>query len=197
MSLSAFAIAVLLLLLTPGPTNTLLAVSGASRGLKASLPLIAAELAGYLTTILPLVFLAAPLLSDQPLVALGVKLASSAWVLLLAVRLWTRPPAICATGGINGACVYCTTVLNPKGLIIGLALIPSASLSSFEALSTPLAYLAVFALLVMIVATGWLSVGAAVLRGVATARPRLIGRVAASFLVLFAVSLAGRAVGLI
>ncbi|KPF47452.1 LysE family translocator [Rhizobium sp. AAP43] len=197
MSLSAFAIAVLLLLLTPGPTNTLLAVSGASRGLKASLPLIAAELAGYLTTILPLVFLAAPLLSDQPLVAMGVKLASSAWVLLLAVRLWTRPPAICATGGINGACVYCTTVLNPKGLIIGLALIPSASLSSFEALSTPLAYLAVFALLVMIVAIGWLSVGAAILRGVATARPRLIGRVAASFLVLFAVSLAGRAVGLI
>lgn len=197
MSLSAFAIAVLLLLLTPGPTNTLLAVSGASRGLKASLPLIAAELAGYLTTILPLVFLAAPLLSDQPLVALGVKLASSAWVLLLAVRLWTRPPAICATGGINGACVYCTTVLNPKGLIIGLALIPSASLSSFEALSTPLAYLGVFALLVMIVATGWLSVGAAILRGVATARPRLVGRVAASFLVLFAVSLAGRAVGLI
>ncbi|MFY8099268.1 MAG: hypothetical protein ACOVOA_04835, partial [Allorhizobium sp.] len=89
LSLSAFALAVLLLLLTPGPTNTLLAVSGAARGLKASLPLIGAELGGYLTTIVPLVFLAAPLLADQPVAAVVIKLASTLWVLLLAARLWT------------------------------------------------------------------------------------------------------------
>jgi threonine/homoserine/homoserine lactone efflux protein len=195
MSLSAFALAVLLLLLTPGPTNTLLAVSGAARGLKASLPLIGAELAGYLTAIVPLVFLAAPLLAEQPVASLVIKLASTLWVLLLAARLWTRPPSATEPGAITAATVYGTTVLNPKALIIGLALIPPASFAAPETLVLPLPYLALFALLVMVVATCWLSAGTAILRRVATTNPLLFGRVAASFLVVFAISLAGRAIG--
>lgn len=195
MSLSAFAFAVLLLLLTPGPTNTLLAVSGATRGLMASLPLIGAECAGYLTAIVPLVFLAAPLLIDQPAAALGIKLASTLWVLLLAARLWMRPPSANAQGGTTVAAVYATTVLNPKALIIGLALIPAAGTASLEALLRPLPYLAVFSLLVVIVATCWLSAGAAILQRLATTNPLLFGRVAASCLVAFALSLAGRAIG--
>lgn len=197
MSLSAFALAVLLLLLTPGPTNTLLAVSGAARGLKASLPLIGAELGGYLTTILPLVFLAAPLLADQPVAALVIKLASTLWVLLLAARLWTRPPSATEPGAVTIASVYCTTVLNPKALIIGLALIPAASVASVETLLEPLPYLAVFSVTVVCVATCWLSAGAAILSRVARTSPLLFGRIAASFLVVFAISLAGRAIGLI
>lgn len=195
MSLSAFAIAVLLLLLTPGPTNTLLAVSGAARGLKPSLPLIGAELGGYLTTILPLVFLAAPLLAGQPLAALLIKLASTLWVLLLAARLWTRPPSAREPGAVTFAAVYCTTVLNPKALIIGLALIPPASLASAGELIRPLPHLGLFSVTVVCVATFWLSAGAAILRRVATTNPLLFGRVAASFLVVFAISLAGRAIG--
>lgn len=195
MSLSAFALAVLLLLLTPGPTNTLLAVSGAARGLKASLPLIGAELGGYLTTILPLVFLAAPLLADQPVAAVVIKLASTLWVLLLAARLWTYPPSATEPGAVTVFAVYCTTVLNPKALIIGLALMPPASLASAEELVRPFPYLAVFSVTVVCVASCWLSAGAAILRGVATTSPLLFGRVAASFLVVFAISLAGRAIG--
>lgn len=197
MPLFAFAMAVLLLLLTPGPTNTLLAVSGAARGLKASLPLIGAELGGYLTTILPLVFLAAPLLRDQPVAALIIKLVSTLWVLLLAARLWVRPPSATEPGAVTVATVYCTTVMNPKALIIGLALMPSATFAAPETLVVPLPYLALFVLLVILVATCWLSAGAAILRRVATTNPMLFGRVAGSFLVVFAISLAGRAIGLI
>lgn len=195
MSLSAFALAVLLLLLTPGPTNTLLAVSGAARGVKASLPLIGAELGGYLTTILPLVFVAAPLLADQPVAALVIKLASTLWVLLLAARLWTRPPSATKPGAVTVATVYATTVLNPKALIIGLALVPAASFASLETVVRPLPHLSVFCALVVFVAAFWLSAGAAILRRVATTNPLLFGRVAASFLVVFAISLAGRAIG--
>lgn len=195
MSLTAFALAVLLLLLTPGPTNTLLAVSGAARGLKASLPLIGAELAGYLTAIVPLVFLAAPLLAEQPVASLVIKLASTLWVLLLAARLWTRPSSATEPGAITAATVYGTTVLNPKALIIGLALIPPASFAAPETLVVPLPYLALFALLVMFVATCWLSAGAAILRRLAITNPLLFGRIAASFLAVFAISLAGRAIG--
>lgn len=195
MSVSAFAFAVLLLLLTPGPTNTLLAVSGAARGLKASLPLIGAELCGYLTAILPLVFLAAPLLADQPVAALVIKLSSTVWVLLLAARLWSRPPSASGPGAITALSVFCTTVLNPKALIIGLALIPAASFASPQTVVQPLPYLAAFSLLVVLVATCWLSAGAAILRHLAITSPLLFGRIAASFLVVFAISLAGRAIG--
>ncbi|MDH4442782.1 MAG: hypothetical protein QE284_20670 [Rhizobium sp.] len=195
MSLPAFALAVLLLLLTPGPTNTLLAVAGAARGLKASLPLVGAELAGYLTTISTLVFVAAPVLAGQPTAALVVKLASTVWVLLLAIRLWSHPPTAADPGAVNPLGVFATTVLNPKGLIIGLALIPPAMAGSPGGLAAPLPFLGVFSILVVFVALAWLIFGAAVLRRVAVARPMLFGRIAASFLVLFAASLAGRAIG--
>lgn len=195
MSLPAFAVAVLLLLLTPGPTNTLLAVAGASRGLKASLPLVGAELSGYLITISTLVFVAAPLLAGQPTAALVVKLASTVWVLLLAVRMWSHPPTAADPGVVTTLGVFATTVLNPKGLIIGLALIPPAFASSPEGFAAPLPYLGLFVVLVMLVALSWLTFGAAVLRRVAVASPLLFGRLAASFLILFAASLAGRAIG--
>lgn len=197
MSLSAFTLAVLLLLLTPGPTNTLLAVSGAARGVKASLPLIGAELGGYLTAILPLVFLAAPLLADQPVVALLVKLVSTLWVLILAARLWIRPLFASQPGAVTAASVYGTTLLNPKGLIVGLVLVPTAGTGTVEALAAPLPYLAAFSMLVVCVATCWLSFGAAILGRLARTNPLLFGRIAASFLVVFALSLAGRAIGLI
>jgi threonine/homoserine/homoserine lactone efflux protein len=195
LSLSAFALAVLLLLFTPGPTNTLLAVAGASRGLKASLPLVGAELGGYLTTIAILVFFAAPMLADRPTAALIVKLVSTLWVLLLAIRLWSHPPTAADPGAVRANGVFATTVLNPKGLIIGLALIPPAVAGTRGGLAAPLPYIALFSGLVVLVALSWLTFGAKVLSRVAVANPLLFGRVAASFLVLFAASLAGRAIG--
>lgn len=46
-----FAFAVIAILATPGPTNALLATAGAANGLRRSLPLVPAELAGYLIAI--------------------------------------------------------------------------------------------------------------------------------------------------
>ncbi|WP_246727453.1 hypothetical protein [Agrobacterium sp. MA01] len=194
MSLSAFAFAVLLLLLTPGPTNTLLAVSGATRGLKASLPLIGAECAGYLTAIVPLVFFAAPLLIDQPAAALGIKLASTLWVLLLAARLWIRPFGQCA-GRNDGGCRLRHHGAQPQGPD-HRACPHSRRRNGLAGSTAPAAPLSRrVSLLVVIVATCWLSAGAAILRRLATTNPLLFGRVAASCLAVFALSLAGRAIG--
>ena len=56
----AFILAVLGLLATPGPTNTLLAASGAAVGLRRSLHLIPAEVSGYLCSILALALVLGP-----------------------------------------------------------------------------------------------------------------------------------------
>lgn len=159
MTIPAFITAVLALLLTPGPTNTLLAVGGASDGFRRSLPLILAEASGYLLTITPLVTFAGPYLAAHPLAASAIKLCSAIWVLLLAIRLWTTPTATAGTSPslVTFRQVFITTVLNPKALIFGLVLVPHGTFT------TVLPWLGLFVILVVSAASIWLSAGAAIL----------------------------------
>ena len=60
MDLPALTLALLALLLTPGPTNTLMALAGAERGLGGAARLIPAEIAAYLAVTLPLALALAP-----------------------------------------------------------------------------------------------------------------------------------------
>ena len=189
MSLLAFAAAVLLLLLTPGPTNTLLALSGAAKGVRRSLPLMGGEIAGYMTTVIPLVTFAGPWLESQPLAANAVRLCAAAWVLTLAVKLWVMPAQSADDSYIDARAVYWTTVMNPKGLILGLVLVPPVGFPA------TFAYLGVLAGLILVVASLWLCFGSAILGLISRRHPALIGRVAAGFLVFFAVALTSQVVG--
>src|SRR5271166_5453528 len=78
-----FAAAALSLLATPGPTNTLLATSGAEVGLRRSLPLLGAELGGYLLAILLLRALIGPLMAANPLFAAALHGAVVVYLLYL------------------------------------------------------------------------------------------------------------------
>ncbi|WP_438750897.1 LysE family translocator [Pararhizobium sp. O133] len=194
MTIPTFIAAVLALLLTPGPTNTLLAVGGASAGFRRSLPLILAEVSGYLLTITPLVTFAGPYLVAHPLAASAIKLCSAAWVLLLAIRLWTTPPATAGTSPslVTFRQVFITTVLNPKALIFGLVLIPHGTLT------TVLPWLGLFVIMVISAACIWLIAGAAIIYRRRNGQfPPLLARIAASAMLLFAASLAGSSLGLI
>jgi threonine/homoserine/homoserine lactone efflux protein len=91
MTLTAFLSAVLALLLAPGPTNTLMGLAGAQRGLRGVMRLLPAELFGYLTTILPLIYLGAEVLGQWPVAAVVLKIAAALWVMFLAINLWARP----------------------------------------------------------------------------------------------------------
>lgn len=65
-SVVSFTLMSLALLLTPGPTNTLLFVGGATNGLKRSLGLPLAELLGYLAAIHILALSIWPFVQQMP-----------------------------------------------------------------------------------------------------------------------------------
>src|SRR3978361_1017552 len=85
-----FMLAVLTVLATPGPTNTLLASGAAIAGIRASLPLLLAELGGYLVTVDVVGFLLRPLIITYPLIGTGLKVAVALYLAYAAIRLWRR-----------------------------------------------------------------------------------------------------------
>jgi threonine/homoserine/homoserine lactone efflux protein len=95
-----FALAVLVVLGTPGPTNTLLATSGATARLRRSLPLIAAEAAGYTVSILTLGLVLGPVVAGAPFLAGVLRMAVGIYLLALAFGLWRRGGAALATGAV-------------------------------------------------------------------------------------------------
>ena len=179
-----FALAVLAVLGTPGPTNSLLATAGATAGLRRSLPLIAAEAAGYTLAILTIGLLLGPVLAGAPLLATALRLAVGAYLLLLAVRLWRRGGAALATGAvITPRQVFVTTLLNPKAIVFALGILPFAA---GQGVWPP--YMLGFLVLLAAVATAWITAGA--LLGAAAGRRgwgRAVPRVGAAAVGGFAV----------
>jgi threonine/homoserine/homoserine lactone efflux protein len=180
------ALAILALLVTPGPTNSLMLLAGAERGMAAALRLIPAEVAGYLLTVVPLSLLGGALLADQPKLRIAVTLAAAIWVAVLAVRLWRVPLAGASGPGVGARDLLVTTALNPKALIFGLVLLPNPDRLG--------ANLALFVLLVALVALFWSGLGA-VLGGRGQPRAVLVlRRLASVFLGVMSLALAFRGV---
>ena len=188
MSVAALCLAILALLLTPGPTNTLIALAAADRGWAQALRLIPAELAGYMLAVVPLAWAGAALVARVPGLAPFVSALAAAWVLVLAVRLWRLAiPGADQGPGVTAGQVFVTTLLNPKALVIGLVLLPSAD---------PIGpRIAAFALLVVVVAMVWAAAGAALGQsGKGRATPWL-SKVAAGWLAILSATLAAKALG--
>ncbi|AWI55846.1 LysE family translocator [Sinorhizobium fredii] len=183
-----FALAILLLLATPGPTNTLLWLSGAAVGMRRSLPLLLGELAGYLTVIVPVAVLAAPLLSAHPAIGLVLKLAAAGWILFMAHALWTMKAHGAGERPIATGQVFVTTLLNPKALIIALVIMPQVGLQAM------LPWLLGFAMLTLGAGSLWIATGTLLsLLPRRPVGPRVPRRIAAACLVAFSFGIAGSA----
>ncbi|MDO8605646.1 MAG: LysE family translocator [Phaeospirillum sp.] len=186
---TTFVLAVLALLATPGPTNTLLAASGASVGVIRSLKLVPAEIGGYLTAITLLIAVIGPLVAAHAVIAVGLKLAASLWLICCALRLWRNVDEEIGRSETSIRHVFITTLVNPKALIFALVIFPQG---------TPIEtapWLAGFSGLVVIVAIGWICFGAALAHSIGRlATPRRIRRAAALGLTAFATVLAGAAI---
>lgn len=151
MTWTAYLLAVLALLLTPGPTNTLLFLAGTQRGWLGALRLIPAELAGYLSVVLPLALLGAQM-AAWPIAMPVLSLVAGVWVAILAWRLWQHDHHGKGLAVVTARGVLTTTLLNPKALVFGLVLIPAAPAMTAAA--------AGFAGLVVAVAAFWAATGA-------------------------------------
>ena len=184
MTTPELTLAILALLLTPGPTNTLLFVAGSERGWTGAMRLIPAELAGYLLTTVPLAIAGAHLVAAVPAIRPVIALLAGFWVAWLAFRLW-RLPATAQGGGqsVQAGNVFVTTLLNPKALLFGLVLLPSPTQLAFN--------VGLFASQIVMVAVAWAGLGALMARSGARGGSGvpLLRRIAALWLAVVSVSL--------
>lgn len=154
-----FILAALTLLATPGPTNTLLAMSGAAAGLRPSLRLLGAELGGYMISILILGVVLGALVKDNPAVGITLKAICAAYLIYLAIRLWREgSSALVSSEPVKFRRVFATTLLNPKAVIFAFLIVPHlAAGRPVQALP----YLAGLSALIFVVGGSWIALGAA------------------------------------
>ena len=151
-NLLLFASSVVLLLILPGPTNTLLATSGATVGLRRSLLLLVGELSGYLVSIFLIQFVLGPAMAKAPATALMLRVAAGGYLMVLSIKLWITPFLV-TRAVISLRQLFVTTLLNPKAFVFALVIIP------FNA-PRPLQYVALFAAMVPVIGTLWIALGA-------------------------------------
>ncbi len=186
-----FALGALALLATPGPTNTLLATAGATKGIRASLPLLLGEAAGYLAAIVILRTLVGPLIAAEPLLTQVLSGLICLYLVYLAARLW-RSSGLPLDGKahIGVFTVFLTTLFNPKAIVFAFTLLP-ASLS----LAGLLPWLGALIALIAVCGSAWITLGAT-LATRAGAGPNLGFRAGAIALLVLAVVVGTRAAGL-
>lgn len=180
MNFLTFVAATCFLLALPGPTNTLLATSGAGVGVSRSLYLLAAELAGYLLAIAVLRLALGPVVSDVPLVGAVLRVAVTVYVLCLAAMLWRfRASDLRSSAPVTFAQVLLATLLNPKAMVFAFLLLPLEA-----GLADLLPWLATIALQIVVAGAGWVTLGATLGRGARRlGHPDLITRTGAVTLV--------------
>lgn len=146
------------ILLTPGPTNTLLASSGVQVGLRKSVKLIPAEVLGYVISISAWGMLIGKVSTTLPLLPPILKLLSACYIIYLAIKLWhtANQEIELNQPTIRTRELFCATLLNPKALLFASAIFPVAAWSDFHIyLIHMIAYLA----LITPIALFWIFLG--------------------------------------
>ncbi|MGF6757742.1 threonine/homoserine/homoserine lactone efflux protein [Paraburkholderia sp. GAS42] len=184
------ALGIAVVLITPGPTNTLLAAAGLRQGVRRSVPLIGAELAGYVVSISVWGHFLAQASHAWPWLPSVLRVASGLYIAWLAVNMWKAavalPTSTQAATGLHT--LFVATLLNPKGLLFAGTIFPAVAFTNGEAY---LLAMAVFVSLLVPAAFAWISFGAALGNGkLAWINPSKVQRGASIVLGVFSLSLA-------
>ncbi|AFL52431.1 threonine/homoserine/homoserine lactone efflux protein [Sinorhizobium fredii] len=155
-----FVLSTLLILLTPGPTNTVLATCGASLGIRHAAIMPFAEAIGYFLAVSFFVVLADRVQGNAS-AFVATKLLAAGWLLYSAVKLWGMPLRTDAKSARQlFVRVLLTTIVNPKAMLVGAVLIPS------EADVAVSIWVATYAAMSTLVGFGWVVFGACLPFGV-------------------------------
>lgn len=147
-----FALAAFLLLIVPGPTNTLMAVAGANAAAR-PWAYLGAMLAGYIAIIFAVRLIVLPLVASVALLGIVLKAAVVVYLLYAAWRLWRRGATIGeANAALSPMLVLTTTALNPKGLVFAVSILPAEHPQLWG-------YFAAFAALTLVAGSVWFFAG--------------------------------------
>lgn len=152
------------ILLTPGPTNTLLASSGAQVGIRRSFALIPAEALGYVLAISLWGWLIGGLSHYAAWLPAVLKLLSAAYLVYLSYRLWRsthQSSADLQSTVISPLVLLLTTLLNPKALLFASAVFP---VTVWQQMISYLTHIGVFLTLIVPIALIWISLGAVLIK---------------------------------
>jgi threonine/homoserine/homoserine lactone efflux protein len=145
------------LLAAPGPTNILLAASGAIQGIRKSAVLLVAEVLGYVIAIAILITAVGPVIVKHSFIGLALRIAVAAYLLRIAWALWTTAQvAVLDHCPIGFRQVFVTTVLNPKAIIFAFAIVPFGPTGDLR-LAAP--WLAVLSALIVVLGACWIAAG--------------------------------------
>lgn len=153
------AMGVAVVLLTPGPTNTLLATAGLQYGFRHSMLLASVELAGYVISISIWGYLLFSTPHRLPWYLPAVQGACAIYLGWLAMRMWHASIDLGHFGQrlVTRRSFFFATLLNPKGLLFASTIFPKRA---FIDLPDYLASMAEFTTLLVPIGLCWIALGA-------------------------------------
>jgi threonine/homoserine/homoserine lactone efflux protein len=148
-------------LLTPGPTNTLLAAAGLNKGIRGAMPLVGLELAGYIVAISIWGVFFIPLQAKISWLSIMFRVTSSVYLLYIAVDVWRTASlnSVSIKRNVGSKRLFFATILNPKGFLFSTAILPKGT---FENISLYLLAMAVFSCVLIPIGIIWVGIGATV-----------------------------------
>ena len=179
--LHSFALAALLLLVTPGPTNTLLAAAGATLGARRALPLVGAEVAGYAIAIILLEVFLAPVAEAADWARLGLRIACGLYLAFVAWKLW-RSASLEHEHATTFRRVFLATLSNPKAMVFVFVILPPRSIGLGPLLEP---YGALLLLLIALTGAAWILLGALVHAGAGGRGAAMVRRTSSVVVALF------------
>ena len=153
----AFVASTIIILVVPGPTNTLLATAGASLRVHKALRLAPVEVSAYALSITLLAFAIGPTVALSPLLGVLGRAGCVLWLVYSAWRLWHLEIGRAESARtVRPRDVFVTTVLNPKGLLFAFVIFPTSP----ELLNHQfLVHLAAFAITCTTIGSLWILAG--------------------------------------
>lgn len=187
--------ALVLLLVVPGPTNTLLLRAGVLFGFAASWRMALIECLAYLLQVSVWGVVLFYLSAWSPWAVKATQMAAACYLLKLSFTLWQRHTSSVDShhDRLSGVQFFWLTVMNPKGLLIVSFIAP---MGTFASLSGYAGFMALLAMVVIPVGAAWIVLGSR-FEGVQKAclTPLKINRIASVAIGCFATIMMGRLAG--